>query len=100
RWTVTHGMANGVRIAPMLLPELNKPVAKARSFLGNHSLTPLIDAGKLPPSESPSANRAAQNPTTDDGMIVSHRFSFAGAGTNHTSACAIAARLQKNTARL
>ena len=34
-------------IAPTVDPELNRPAAKARSFLGNHSATVLIEAGKF-----------------------------------------------------
>jgi hypothetical protein len=34
------------------------PVARALSFLGNHSATPLIEAGKFPASPAPSRKRA------------------------------------------
>ena len=40
-------------------------VAKARSRLGNHSATALMAAGKLPPSLTPSAARAAKKPPTE-----------------------------------
>ncbi len=53
-----HGTVSGVTIAPTLLPALKIPVAKARSFLGNHSAVALIAPGKLPDSPSPSAARA------------------------------------------
>ena len=36
---------NGAIVAPILVPELKMPVAKARSFRGNHSATALIAAG-------------------------------------------------------
>src|SRR4051812_3082641 len=57
----SHGTRIGVTIAPTLDPALKIPVASARSFAGNHSATVLIDAGKLPDSPSPRANRAALN---------------------------------------
>jgi hypothetical protein len=47
-------------MAATLVPALKIPVAKARSFLGNHSATDLMAAGKLP--DSPSPSRARQNP--------------------------------------
>ena len=46
-------------MAPMLLPELNRPVAKARSFFGNHSVMVFMAAGKLADSPAPSMKRAA-----------------------------------------
>jgi hypothetical protein len=61
---VIHGTAIGASSAPTFVPELKRPVASARSFLGNHSATALIEAGKLPASPSPSANRARLNPAT------------------------------------
>jgi hypothetical protein len=54
----------GATMTPTLLPELKMPVAKARSRLGNHSLTDLTAAGKLPPSDNPSAARIMPNPKT------------------------------------
>src|SRR5215469_2952794 len=50
---VSHGTISGAVIAPILLPELKRPVASARSFLGNHSAIDLIEAGKLPDSPTP-----------------------------------------------
>ena len=44
-------------MAPTFEPELKMPVARARSFLGNHSATVLIAAGKFPASPTPSAAR-------------------------------------------
>src|SRR5439155_9348264 len=41
-----------------LVPELSRPVANARSRLGNHSATVLMATGKLPASPRPSAARA------------------------------------------
>ena len=54
--------AMGTKMPPTLDPELNKPVASARSFLGNHSATVLMAAGKLPPSPRPSKMRTRKNP--------------------------------------
>src|SRR5919109_572657 len=48
-----QGMSIGAMIGPTLEPELNKLVAKVRSFLGNQSATVLIDDGKLPASLIP-----------------------------------------------
>src|SRR5436305_13867159 len=47
------GTASGAKIAPTFEPELKMPVARARSFFGNHSATVLIAAGKLPASLNP-----------------------------------------------
>jgi len=44
---------------------LKIPVANALSFLGNHSATAFIAAGKLPASPIPSDNLAIPNPITD-----------------------------------
>src|ERR1017187_352476 len=44
---------------PTLAPELKMLVARARSFLGNHSATVLIQAGKLAASQIPRRNMAA-----------------------------------------
>ena len=60
--TVIQGTTSGVTSAPMFVPELKMPVAKARSFFGNHSAVALIAAGKLPPSPSPSRKRAMAKP--------------------------------------
>src|SRR6266852_6905418 len=54
-----HGTMSGVTIAPTLVPALKIPVARARSFLGNHSATHLMLAGKTPASPNPKAKRAA-----------------------------------------
>ena len=56
------GTVSGAIIAPMLVPELKRPVASARSFRGNHSATVLMAAGKLPASLNPRAARATPNP--------------------------------------
>ena len=47
----------GAATAPMFAPELNIPVASARSFLGNHSATVFIAAGKFPASPRPNKPR-------------------------------------------
>src|SRR3569833_3246320 len=58
----SQGTSIGATTAPMLAPELNNPVAKARSRLGNHSATLFMAAGKLPDSPTPNAVRATANP--------------------------------------
>jgi hypothetical protein len=65
-------------MAPTLDPALKMPVARARSFFGNHSATVFTAAGKLPASPSASANRATPKPSAE-----------------RASAWAMAARLQK-----
>src|SRR5260370_13180324 len=52
-----HGTTSGVSMAPKLVPALKIPVDKARSFLGNHSATALMLAGKKAPSPNPEATR-------------------------------------------
>src|SRR6185436_1483642 len=74
----SQGTTKGAKIEPTFEPALNIPVATDRSFGGNHSVTVLIAAGKLPASPRPSATRATPNPKTV-----------------RINACAIAARLQK-----
>ena len=51
-------------ITPTLVPELNRPVASARSFCGNHMATALIEAGKLAASARPSTKRTIMKPAT------------------------------------
>ena len=63
--TAITGTMSGVSTAPILVPELKRPVANARSLLGNHSATTLIAAGKLPASPKPSARRATMKPATE-----------------------------------
>src|ERR1700723_2095239 len=58
RWMTIHGTNKGVRIAPTLVPALKIPVAKARSFQGNHSATVLMLAGNTPDSPNPNADLA------------------------------------------
>ena len=48
----------GAAIAPIVEPELKSPIAKARSFLGNHSATVFTEAGKFADSPKPNAARA------------------------------------------
>ena len=60
--TAMNGTVRGAMIAPMLAPELNMPVANARSFFGNHSATVLIAEGKLPASLKPKAERTTPKP--------------------------------------
>ena len=49
-----HGTNKAAIIAPTLAPLLNIPVANALSFLGNHSATVFMDAGKFPASPIPN----------------------------------------------
>ena len=56
------GTHAAVRMMPTFAPALNNPVAKLRSFRGNHSATDLIDAGKLPASPSPRRKRVTDMP--------------------------------------
>src|SRR5450432_916085 len=58
----------GPAMAAIFVPLLKIPVANARSFLGNHSATDLIAAGKLPDSPRPSAVLAIPNPSVLDAI--------------------------------
>lgn len=60
--TTINGTDNGAMMAPMFVPELKIPVAKARSFFGNHSATVFIADGKFPDSVKPRNERATINP--------------------------------------
>ena len=60
-----RGIRAGAITAPMLDPELNSVVARARSRWGNHWAVALTAAGKFPPSLRPRATRAAKNPPID-----------------------------------
>src|SRR6266700_992892 len=57
--------AGGPIIDATFEPALKTPVAKARSFLGNHSATALMAAGKLPASPRPSMLLQKPSPTTE-----------------------------------
>src|SRR5437667_12021123 len=81
QFSAIHGTMSGVRIAPVLVPALKMPVARARSSLGNHSPTLLMAPGKLADSPRPSSARAAEN-----------------AAVVRASAWPIAARLHTTTA--
>src|ERR1700677_747322 len=61
---VTAAMRMGAMKAEALEPELKRPVARARSSEGNHSVTALMAAGKFPDSPRPSRARAMQKPAT------------------------------------
>src|SRR5687767_6096944 len=61
-FSAIKGTVSGAMIAPILVPELKMPVAKALSFFGNHSAVALIAAGKLPASVIPNAPRATKKP--------------------------------------
>src|SRR5260221_14091718 len=60
-----HGARSGVTMAPTLVPALKMPVARARSFLGNHSATLLMLAGKKAASPKASAKPAAAKLTKE-----------------------------------
>ena len=62
---MTNATSAGATKAEALEPELKMPVARARSSVGNHSVTDLMAAGKLPDSPMPSMARAMQKPMTD-----------------------------------
>ena len=58
-------------MAPKLEPLLKMPVARARSRLGNHSATVLMEAGKLPASPMPKALRTRtciEHQAADEGV--------------------------------
>src|SRR5580693_159156 len=61
---VTAAMRMGAMNAETLEPELKRPVARARSSEGNHSVVALMAAGKLPDSPRPRSVRAMQKPMT------------------------------------
>src|ERR1700723_509463 len=61
---VTMGMRAGAMRAEALAPELKRPTALPRSWVGNHSLMALMAAGKLPDSPRPRKMRAMQKPMT------------------------------------
>jgi len=61
---VTAAMRMGAMKKLALEPELKRPVASARSSEGNHSVTALMAAGKLPDSPRPRKTRAMQKPAT------------------------------------
>src|ERR1700723_1796951 len=72
---VTAAIRMGAMKADALEPELNRPVAKARSSEGNHSVVALIAAGKLPDSPRPSRARQIMNPmtlVTSEGLMEAH----------------------------
>ncbi len=52
------GTISGVTMAPILVPALKMPVASARSFFGNQSVTALMPPRKAADSPRPSATRA------------------------------------------
>src|SRR5688572_10607082 len=53
----SHTNSGGPIIEATFVPALKMPVAKARSFFGNHSATAFTAAGKLPASPNPSIAR-------------------------------------------
>src|SRR5437868_14615531 len=61
---VTAAMRVGAMKAEALEPEVKRPVARARSSEGNHSVVALIAAGKLPDSPRPRRARQTMKPTT------------------------------------
>src|SRR5437588_2110821 len=65
RCSAIHGTVNGATIAPTFEPALKMPVASALSFLGNHSATVLIAAGKFPASPKPRVALATPNPKAE-----------------------------------
>src|ERR1700727_392048 len=61
---LTAAMRMGAMKAEALEPELKRPVARARSSEGNHSVVALMAAGKLPDSPRPRRARQIMKPTT------------------------------------
>src|SRR6266403_493871 len=61
---VTAAMRMGAMKAEALEPELKRPVARARSSEGNHSVVALMAAGKLPDSPRPRRARQIMKPMT------------------------------------
>src|SRR5271167_239604 len=60
----TAAIRAGAMKADALEPELKRPVARARSSEGNHSVVALMAAGKFPDSPNPRKTRAMQKPMT------------------------------------
>src|SRR5699024_1907294 len=56
------GKTSGMMVAPTFVPELKIPVAKALSFLRNHSATVLIHERNVPASPITKPNRAIEQP--------------------------------------
>src|SRR5713101_7990756 len=77
---VSQGTVRIATIGPTFVPALKMPVASARSFLGNHSATVLMQAGKL--ADSPSPRNARATPKVN---------------AERAAAVATAARLQRVT---
>src|SRR4029450_8048747 len=82
----------GPAIAATLLPALKIPVAKARSFFGNHSATDLMAAGKLPLSPKPSIARQKLSPSAEPASACS-----AAAADHHTTDTAYPTRVPKRS---
>ena len=76
------GMSQGAMSEAALVPELKRPVARARRSAGDHSVMALMAAGKLPDSPRPRKKRARAKPATEA-----------------TRACAMALRDQRRMAR-
>ena len=62
---VTPATSRGAMSAEAFEPELKRPTALPRSSVGNHSLTALMAAGKLPDSPRPRKVRAMKKPMTE-----------------------------------
>src|ERR1700722_15908717 len=60
----TAAMRTGAMKAEAFEPELKRPVARARSSEGNHSVVALMAAGKLPDSPRPRRARQIMKPMT------------------------------------
>src|SRR5580704_1391108 len=84
--------AGGPSIDDSVVPELNIPVANARSLGGNHSATALIAAGKLPASPKPSMARQNPKPSMDCASTCSP-----AAADHHKVAAAYPMRVPKRS---
>src|SRR6266436_4149415 len=71
---VTAAMRMGAMKAEALEPELKRPVARARSSEGNHSVVALMAAGKLPDSPRPRRARQIMKPTTIETRNPAHEI--------------------------
>src|SRR5271170_1657341 len=95
--TAMAGTTKGAIMAPTLEPQLKRPVARARSFLGNHSATVAMAAGKLAASERPRKIRQMQKAKTVVRMVWPKRFMVEWGSMRATRPWAREARVQATT---
>ena len=73
-------MSGGAITPPTAVPALMIPIAVARSFVGNHSATARVAAGKPPPSPIPSKNLL---PVSMAKLVASAWLAFASDQNDH-----------------